>query len=253
MRLEVSTLTMGHELPTHAASELEERGFVVLPGVVPARDVERLSSAYDAAVTAATGDDVRIGSTSTKVNDFVNRGAAFDDVYVYPPLLEACSRVIGRPFKLSSFHARTLRPGAHAQELHVDVPRDSADWPLLGFVLMVDGFRPDNGATRCVPGSHRWSHTPEHAMSDARAVHDAEVLACGAAGSLLVFNGSVWHGHTANTSNGSRRSIQGAFIPREGRAATDFAARMQPGTRARLGPLAHLVLDMPAMNSLDKC
>jgi ectoine hydroxylase-related dioxygenase (phytanoyl-CoA dioxygenase family) len=84
-------------------------------------------------------------------------------------------------------------------------------------------------------------------MPDVRAAHEAEVLACGAAGSLLVFNGSTWHGHTANTSNRPRRSIQGAFIPREGRAATDFAARMQPETRARLSALAHTVLALPAV------
>jgi len=129
----------------------------------------------------------------------------------------------------------------------VDVPRNSADWPLLGFILMVDDFRPDNGTTRFVPGSHWWLATPEDTMSDVRAAHEAEVLACGAAGSLLVFNGSVWHGHTANASNWPRRSIQGAFIPREGRAATDFAARMQPETRARLSSLAHTVLALPAV------
>ncbi len=244
-----STLAAGHELPSHADSALDERGFVVLPNVLAPERMERLASAYTEAVASATGDDIRVGSTSTKVNDFVNRGAVFDDLYIYPPLLEACCKVIGKPFKLSSFHARTLRPGAHAQELHVDVPRNSADWPLLGFILMVDEFRPDNGTTRFVPGSHRWPTTPEDAMPDVRAAHDAEVLACGAAGSLLVFNGSTWHGHTANTSDGPRRSIQGAFIPRDGRAATDFSARMQPDTRARLGPLAHLVLALPAANS----
>ena len=243
-----STLAAGHELPAHAASELEERGFVVLPSMVTAGSMERLTTAYTEAVTSATGDAIRVGSTSTKVSDFVNCGAgAFDCLYVFPPLLEACCQVVGGPFKLSSFHARTLRRGAHAQELHVDVPRNSADWPLLGFILMVDEFRPDNGTTRFVPGSHRWSGTPEDTMSDVRAAHEAEVLACGAAGSLLVFNGSAWHGHTANTSNWPRRSIQGAFIPRAGRAAIDFAARMQPETRARLSPLAHTVLALPAV------
>jgi ectoine hydroxylase-related dioxygenase (phytanoyl-CoA dioxygenase family) len=176
------------------------------------------------------------------VNDFVNRGAAFDDLYVFPPLLEACCRVIGQPFKLSSLHARTLRPHVPAGDLHVDVRRDSADWPLLAFILMVDEFRPDNGATRFVPGSHRWPGTPEDRTPDVRAEHDDEVLACGPAGSLLVFNGSAWHDHSANTSSGSRRSIQGAFIPRDGRAGTDFAGRMQPGTHARLSPLARYML-----------
>ncbi len=155
-----STLAAGSELPMDAASELQERGFVVLPGPVPSDRMERLVDAYTAAVASATGDDVRVGSASTRVNDFVNRGAEFDDLYVFPPLLEACCTVIGRPFKLSSLHARTLRPLSPAEELHVDVRRDSADWPLLSFILMVDEFRPDNGATRFVPGSHRWSNTP---------------------------------------------------------------------------------------------
>jgi hypothetical protein len=47
----------------HAASELQERGFVVLPGAVPSDRMERLVNAYTAAVTWATGDDIRIGST----------------------------------------------------------------------------------------------------------------------------------------------------------------------------------------------
>ena len=231
----------GDALPAHAASELDERGFVVLPGPVPSERMDALADAYTAAF-AATGDDIRVGSTSTKVGDFVNRGTECDDLYVFPPLLEACCRVIGRPFKLSSFLARTLRPHTAAQELHVDVRRESADWPLLGFILMVDEFRPDNGATRFVPGSHRWSSNPEDTIPDLRAKHDEQVLACGNAGSLLVFNGSAWHGHTANTSSGPRRSLQGAFIPRTGRAGTDFAARMQPETRARLSELARYVL-----------
>jgi len=234
-----STLAAGSELPMDATSELQERGFVVIPGPVPP-DV--LANTYTAAVASATSDDIRIGSTSTKVNDFVNRGAVFDSLYIFPPLLEACCRVIGRSFKLSSLHSRTLRPGSPAQELHVDVRRESADWPLLGFILMVDEFRPDNGATRFVPGSHRWSSTPEDAISDLRAEHDGQVLACGEAGSLLIFNGSAWHGHTANMSSGPRQSLQGAFIPREGCAGTDFAARMQPETRARLGSVAQYVL-----------
>jgi len=155
-----STLAAGSDFPRDAASELQERGFVVIPGPAPSARMELLADAYNVAVSSATGDDTKIGSTTTRVSDFVNRGTAFDDLYVFPPLLEACCRVIGRPFKLSSLHARTLRPHTPAQELHVDVPRDSADWPLLGFILMIDEFRPDNGATRFVPGSHRWLRPP---------------------------------------------------------------------------------------------
>ena len=237
-----SNLASRSELSKDAASELHERGFVVIRGSFSSERMERLAIAYTGAVASATGDDIHIGSASTRVADFVNRGPEFDDLYIFPPLLEACSRVIGRPFKLSSFHSRTLRPHTPAEGLHVDVQRDSADWPLLSFILMIDEFRPDNGATRFVPGSHLCPGIPADTISDVRADYPGQVLACGAAGSLLIFNGSAWHGHTANPSGGPRRSLQGAFIPRDGRAGTDFAHRMQPETLARLGPLARHVL-----------
>ena len=234
--------SVGSELPTAAATELQDRGFVVIPGPLSPGRMERLAGAYDAAMASAIGDDIRIGSSTTRVSDFVNRGAEFDDLYVFPPVLEACVRVIGRPFKLSTLLARTVRPQQPAQRLHVDVRRDSADWPLLGVILMVDEFRPDNGATCFVPGSHGWPNAPTDIPIDLHPEHHRPELACGPAGSMLVFNGSTWHGHTANTSSQSRRSIQGFFIPQKGRAVTDFDARMSPETRERLSPLAREVL-----------
>src|SRR5262245_25778912 len=209
---------------------------------MPRESLKTLDAAYEAAFASARGDDLRVGSTSTRLTDFVNRGPVFDELYVFPPLLEACRHVIGSRFKLSSFNGRTLRAGSPNQELHVDVRRESADWPLVGFILMIDEFRPDNGATRFVSGSHQWLAAPEETMTDARADHPQQQLACGAAGSLLVFNGSVWHGHTANTSPAPRRSLQGAFIPSGGRSATDFAGRMSNETRARLSSRARDVL-----------
>jgi ectoine hydroxylase-related dioxygenase (phytanoyl-CoA dioxygenase family) len=224
-------LTFPGALPPFAATALDERGFVVLPDIVALNRLTTLADAYDRTVASATGDRLRVGSTTTRVGNLVNQGAEFDELYVCPPLIEAAVRVIDGPFKLSSLMARTLRPCQPAQTLHVDVQRDSADWPLLGFIVMVDDFRADNGATRFVPGSHRG----RDAIGD-------QVLACGRAGSLIIFNASTWHGHSANTTGMPRRSIQGFFVGLSGRAGTDFMADMTPETRARLGPLARYVL-----------
>src|SRR3954453_9118408 len=111
-----STLAAGSEPSIDAATQLQESGFVILPGPVPPDRVERLSSAYNVAVASAAVRDVRIGSTSTRVSDFVNRGPEFDPLYIFPPMLEACCLVIGRLFKLSSLHARTVRPCMPAQD-----------------------------------------------------------------------------------------------------------------------------------------
>jgi hypothetical protein len=225
------------ELPPEAARQLNNLGFVVLPGPAIPGGWARLSEAYDRAVAAADPQDVSVRS-STRVHDFVNRGPEFDGIYVYGPLLAACHRIIGRPFKLSSMLARTLEPGAPEQTLHVDVQHGADGWPLVGFILMVDEFRPENGATRFVPCSHWLDHGP-----DDEVCHE-QALACGPAGSIIIFNGSAWHGHAANRSAGRRRSIQGAFIPREARPATDQAARMRPETYQRIGDLAKYVLDL---------
>jgi len=226
----------GSELSADQVRELDGRGFIVLQSAIEETQIKRLRLAYDHAVATADPDDVHTGRTTTRVTDFVNRGPAFEEVYVLPALLDASHRIIGRPFKLSSMHARTLRPGMAAQPLHMDVEWDSADWPLTGFILMVDEFRPDNGATRFVPGSHRLALENPAAQD--------EVKCFGEAGSMIIFNGSVLHGHSPNASACPRRSIQGAFIPRTGQAGNDFASRMQPETLERIGPLGRYLLDV---------
>jgi ectoine hydroxylase-related dioxygenase (phytanoyl-CoA dioxygenase family) len=229
------------QLPLHAAQQLATQGFVVLPGPSVTGGVEQLQGAYDACVASADSADVRVAS-SVRVTDFVNRSKEFDAVYVYPPLLAACCLVIGRAFKLSGTCARTLNPGATVQELHVDVKYGAEDWPLLGYIWMIDAFDTENGATRFVPGSHRRRYGPnEGAVS-----HEDDVaLACGPAGSLIIFDASIWHGHTANRSAHPRRSVQGHFVAREGRSAMDYRARMRPEILKRVGDLARYLLELP--------
>lgn len=229
------------QLPANVASELSDAGFVVISGPAIPGGIERLSEAYDNVVAAADPADVRV-SSSTRVTDFVNRGREFDHIYVFPPLLAACCLIIGQPFKLSGTRARTLEPGAPFERLHVDVKPMADGWPIVGFILMVDGFDAENGATRFVPGSHMRLRDPRDVLSDPTSSHKDEVLACGPSGSIIVFNGSVWHGHTANRSQRRRRSLQGHFIPRGARASVDHAARLRPEVRGRIGNVAKYLL-----------
>lgn len=237
-----SVIGAGCELPASALRELREIGFVVIPGPVAPEGLARLVAAYDAAVASADSEDVSVGGTTTRVHDFVNRGSEFDALYVYQPVLEACCRIIGQPFKLSSLLARTVRPRTPAQALHADFERDVEGWPMIGFILMVDEFRRDNGATRFVPCSHKWPAVPHDLINNPSADYEGQVVACGRAGSVIVYNGSVLHGHTANLSVEPRRSIQGAYIRREAQSGVNLPARMRPETLARISPLAKYLL-----------
>jgi ectoine hydroxylase-related dioxygenase (phytanoyl-CoA dioxygenase family) len=227
-------LAAGVTLAPKFAQALDRDGFVVIPGPVPQPHLAQLAQAYDHQLLHAQPSDIGHGSTTTRLHDFVNRGPAFDPLYVYPPVLEAACRVIGQPFRLSSLLARTLNPKKPAQTLHVDFPGDRSGWPMLGFIFMVDEFRPENGATLFGPGSQGADAPPQGTGSLTQA--------CGPAGSMIVYNGSTWHGHAANCTAHPRRSIQGAYIRRNETAAYDFAGRIDPETLARLSPLAKYLL-----------
>lgn len=232
-------------LPPESTRQLRDIGFVVISGPVIRGGCERLSNAFDHAMRMADPADVRTArnGSSTRLDDFVNRGPEFDGIYIYPPLLAACRHVVGEPFKLSGMRGRTLHPGAPAEAHHVDVPyQDRANgWPLVGCILMVDAFDAENGATRFVPGSHLTPHGPVGVTNDA---HEEQIVACGPAGSMIIFNASAWHSPGANRSARPRRSIQAHFIPRDARASTDQAARIRPETFQRIGDLAKYILDL---------
>ncbi len=236
-------------LEPDAARQLRELGFVVISGPVTAGGHEQLSEAYDRAAASADPADVHTGKTgaTTRINDFVNRGPEFDGIYLYPPLLAACCQVIGGPFKLSGMRARTLNPGAPCEPLHVDVKHRANGWPLVACILMVDAFDADNGATRFVPRTHLQPLEPGEAMIDPRDAREDQVLACGPAGSMIIFNASVWHSHGANRSAQPRRSIQAHFVRRDAQGSPhDHSRGMRPETLQRIGTLAKYVLDVGA-------
>jgi phytanoyl-CoA dioxygenase PhyH len=237
-----SAIASDFSLPRESAEELDEHGFIVIQGAITRIQAAQLEAAYDAAVSSADPDDIRIGSTTTRVSDFVNRGPAFDSLYIHGPILAACATVIQGPFKLSTMHARAVHPCAPAQKLHVDFERQTDGWPMVGFIIMIDPFRETNGATRFVPGSHKWSRMPE---DDIRSLHEEQqILATGPAGSIIIYNGSIWHGHSANETMRARRSIQGAYIRREAQAGVNQNALIRSETFRRITPLARYLLDV---------
>jgi ectoine hydroxylase-related dioxygenase (phytanoyl-CoA dioxygenase family) len=238
----LSIFRAGRMLSTDNRQALRDVGFVIIPGPIAPDQLTQFADAYDSAVACAASEDISVGSSTTRVQDFVNRGAEFDALYIYEPILEACCRIIGQPFKLSTMHARTVRPYTRAQNLHVDFKSDENGWAMLGFIFMVDEFRKDNGATRFVSGSHQWTALPANFPEDTSAHFEGQAFACGPAGSVIVYNGSVCHGHSANLTHKPRRSIQGAYIRRDGEAAVNQAARIRPDTLARIGEIAKYVL-----------
>jgi ectoine hydroxylase-related dioxygenase (phytanoyl-CoA dioxygenase family) len=79
-------------------------------------------------------------------------------------------------------------------------------------------------------------------MPDARAKYPVEVLGCGERGTMIIFNGAIWHGHTANVTLDSRRSIQGYFVRRSARSGFDFRSRLLLAVHRRMSLFARCLL-----------
>ena len=80
-----------------------------------------------------------------------------------PRVLECMDHVLGAEWKLSSLNVRVADPhGDCAQPWHADsgAIADERGYWVCNSVWMLDDFTPENGATRMLPGSHRWRRLP---------------------------------------------------------------------------------------------
>jgi hypothetical protein len=183
------------------ASSLLERGFVVVERHLDDGALARTLARHEEALARADPRDISLSSSGGNARlHLVDPHPDLDRLHLDPILRSLAARVMKTSFRLGAFLSRSVQPGAGAQELQADLAREGDAANLIGFIYMLDDFRADNGATRFVPGSHRGPSGAE------------PVLAIAPAGSLIVYDGAVLHGFTANRSSAGRRSIQGSLI-----------------------------------------
>jgi ectoine hydroxylase-related dioxygenase (phytanoyl-CoA dioxygenase family) len=117
-----------------------------------------------------------------------------DEVMTHPTYLHLCDEILlpsCSRYRLNLGHLIARGPGAEAQIPHRDedvwphFPRPHDELQIASLVALVD-FRPDNGATRVVPGSHRW---PRERQPRPDEIVDAELPAGGA----VIYLGSTIH------------------------------------------------------------
>jgi ectoine hydroxylase-related dioxygenase (phytanoyl-CoA dioxygenase family) len=189
---------------------LDEEGYLVLPGLMPPEQLaalrRRIDEIFDEEGDRA-GAEFKQEPGARRLANLVNKGRIFEDVILTPRVLEAVEAVLGPRFKLSSLNARSTNPHSDAdQPLHADsgAIADEMGYSVCNSVWLLDDFTHENGATRMVPGSHRWKRLPE---PEFYAPHPAQQLVLGRAGDVVVMNAHMWHGGTANRTAAPRRAM----------------------------------------------
>ena len=238
--------------------ELDERGYTVLEGLMDAdllaearTRVERLFEEEG----ENAGHEFKQEPHARRLANLVDKGEVFERIVGNARVLELVSHVMGGDFKLSSLNARSTNPHApEAQPLHVDqgLLPDKRGSAVCNSLWMLDDFTPDNGATRVVPGSHKWGKRPVDVMEDPMAPHPGEILITGKAGTVVVYNAHVWHGGTANGTSRHRRALHSFYVRRDLPQQQYQKRLLRAETQARLTPeLRHLLaLDDPLNDEL---
>lgn len=184
---------------------LGAHGVAVCEGVLSPERVASIHAELDAVLeTTPSGRNDFEGHATKRIYRLFAKTRAFDDLATDAVLLEVLAGLIGHA-QLSAPTGILIGPGEPAQILH----RDDSIYPLpephaevvLNTMWAFDDFTVDNGATRFVPGSHRWE------PGRVPGADDDVVQAVMPAGSVAFYTGGIWHGGGENRTDTARLGV----------------------------------------------
>ncbi len=157
-----------------------------------------------------------------RVSNMANVSSDLAVTYTHPRVLGAVQHFFGSTFRVNEVSSRTAAPETGQQPMHYDNSAasritkkvrgiDKSD--LVFAIWAIDDFEIENGATRLVPGSHKWREAPEEVLSGEKLFrpYDGEQRAVMPAGSVLLFQSYIWHSGMNNASDRPRRMIYNSF------------------------------------------
>jgi ectoine hydroxylase-related dioxygenase (phytanoyl-CoA dioxygenase family) len=192
-----------------AILEIDIYGFAILEQVLEPDEVTAMRDALIRCEREVGTDHTHRGS-ARHVANLPTLDPVFFKTLDHPRILPVLEHYLKKTLILGSLNARIVRPGDPEQRLHGDIPQEmiNMDSPvMMNTVWMLDDFTSKLGATRCVPGSHKSGLAlPPEGLP---LKYVTEALA--PAGSVLIFNGQIWHGGGANSGDRNRHALFGHY------------------------------------------
>jgi ectoine hydroxylase-related dioxygenase (phytanoyl-CoA dioxygenase family) len=188
--------------------DIERDGYCIIENAIEPDLVEALNAALDRLEVERgiePGANAFEGHRTIRIYNLLAHDSVFERVPVHPAVLPVVEGVLDAGCLVSSLSSISIDPGETAQPLHTDDTLLDLQRPHRAVVCnsmwALTDFTAANGATRIVPGSHKLTDKPVFGSS--HPTIPAEMPK----GSVLVWNGSLWHGGGANTTDERRVGI----------------------------------------------
>jgi ectoine hydroxylase-related dioxygenase (phytanoyl-CoA dioxygenase family) len=201
----MTAVGVDQDLTKRVLADLDRDGYSVVESLLsPARAAEIRAGLRAILDATPTGRNDFEGYQTRRIYAIFAKTRVFDALAVHPLLLTVLDATLGPSYQLSAPTGIEIAPGEKAQFLHTDdaiypLPRPHRE-VVLNTMWAFDDFTAENGATRVVPGSHRWT--------DRLPVDPTETVTITMpAGSVLFIAGSLWHGGGANRTDRSRLGV----------------------------------------------
>jgi len=186
---------------------LQRDGYTIVPNAIAPDLIEALSETlarleHDLdAKPAMNGFE---GHRTVRIYNLLAHDPVFAQVPVHPAVLPIVEGVLDDGCLISSLSSIAIDPGETAQPIHADdqvIPLEKPHAPIVcNSMWALTDFTEANGATRLVPGSHRKS-SPDYGG-------DYETIAAEMPkGSVLIWDGALWHGGGVNRTDKRRTGI----------------------------------------------
>jgi ectoine hydroxylase-related dioxygenase (phytanoyl-CoA dioxygenase family) len=180
---------------------IERDGYTIVEDVLDAALLDALSAdleRLERELGARPAANIFEGLATVRIYNLLARGQLYERLPVHERVLPIVEKVLDRGCLISSLSSIAILPGEQAQPIHADdqlIPLAKPHLPIIcNTMWALTDFTAANGATRMVPGSHRAERHPH--LGESPPTVPAEMKR----GSVLVFNGSIWHGGGANAT-----------------------------------------------------